>query len=59
MNQDSPISHGRARVSGPSAEERWFATFSMLDISGTISSAQLRRLVAVVSSLWLTLRRPK
>jgi hypothetical protein len=30
----------------------WFATFSILDLSGAVSSSDLRRLVAMVSKLW-------
>jgi glycyl-tRNA synthetase alpha subunit len=30
----------------------WFATFTLLDASGAISSSQWQRLVAAVAQLW-------
>ena len=37
--------------------EQWFATFTLLDFSGAISSSQLLRVAATIAKLWqLTLR---
>jgi hypothetical protein len=30
----------------------WFATFTLLDVGGAISSSQLQRLLAPVKKLW-------
>jgi hypothetical protein len=32
--------------------EPWFATFTFLDISSTISSSQLQRLAASIARVW-------
>ena len=50
--------NSRAHVKNPkpSSEERskpaWFATFTVLDISSAISSAQLQRSIAPFKKLW-------
>ncbi len=31
---------------------RWLATFSLLDVSGSISASQLQRLKASIARLW-------
>ena len=42
----------------PEERERWFATFTILDVSGAMDSSQLRRLRAAIATLWrLTWRR--
>jgi hypothetical protein len=33
-------------------KEPWFATFTLLDASGAISSSQWQRLVSAVARLW-------
>jgi len=42
------------RVPGAGKEppRGWFATFSLLDFNGSISSSQLQRLKASLSTLW-------
>jgi hypothetical protein len=60
VNDESPTRQANDGVTGSSVEELWFATFSILDFSSVVSSSQLRRLVAAVSSLFrLTFARPK
>ena len=52
MNSDPPIS----QAPGVSKQLRdggsWFATFSFLDASGSVSSSELRHLAASIRKFW-------
>jgi hypothetical protein len=37
---------------GPARTDAWIATFTFLDVSGSISAAEWRRLVGWLSRLW-------
>ena len=52
MNSDVPDRKGRGDGKESLAGEPWFATFSLLDAGCAISSSQLRRLVASITTLW-------
>jgi len=52
MNSETPDTQPH-RAAKPSVDHGgWFATFSLLDVSSTISSLQLQRLVASIARLW-------
>jgi hypothetical protein len=36
----------------PMKRDSWYATFSLLDIGGVVSSSQLRRFVRMILTLW-------
>jgi hypothetical protein len=57
MKSEAPIGSVSSDTQKPVKRDGWFATFTLLDFSGAISSTQLRRLAAPIARLWqLTLR---
>jgi hypothetical protein len=52
MTHESATRPAPGDVKSPLADEPWCATFSFLDFSSTISSSQVRRLLAFVTRLW-------
>ena len=57
MKPEAPIRPAPGDAKKPMQTDGWFATFTVLDVSGAISASQLRRLAATISKLWqLTLR---
>ena len=51
MSSESPIGHRRCDATPPVNRPAWVATFSLLDVGGTISSSQLRRLAAAIAMM--------
>ena len=48
MDSKAPVT----RAGGEGNVEGWVATFTILDVSSTISSSQLQRLVASIAKIW-------
>jgi hypothetical protein len=52
MNSEAPIRKTRGDEKDSLGSAPWFATFSLLDAGGAISSSQMQRLVASITTLW-------
>jgi len=52
MNSEAPIRKTPGGGKDSPGNEPWFATFSLLDAGGAMSSSQLQRLVAPIAKLW-------
>jgi hypothetical protein len=52
MNSEAPIRKTRGDEKGSLGSAPWFATFSLLDAGGAISSSQMQRLVTPITKLW-------
>jgi hypothetical protein len=52
MNAEAPIGKTRSDEKDSLGSASWFATFSLLDAGGAISSSQMQRLVASITTLW-------
>lgn len=58
MSSEAPLGQAPRDSRTPPDGEPWFATFTLLDTSGAISSWQWQRFVAAVAQLWRrTVRR--
>ena len=51
MKSDAPIGPP-AHTRKPVKREGWFATFTLLDLSGAVGSSQLRRVAVMIAKLW-------
>lgn len=51
MKSEQAGGPARGDVRKPEERARWFATFTILDVSGAIDSSQLRRLRAAIAKL--------
>ena len=52
MDSEAQAQQARGDGKQPAGNRRWFATFSLLDLSGSISSSQMTRFLALLSRLW-------
>jgi hypothetical protein len=52
MNSEAPIRKTRGDEKDSPGSAPWFATFSLLDAGGALSSSQMQRLVAPITKLW-------
>ncbi len=52
MDSGAPIRKTRDEEKYSLGSAPWFATFSLLDAGGAISSSQMQRLVASITTLW-------
>lgn len=50
--KSSPSKPAPREILKPKSSEGWFATFTILDVSGAIGSSQLRRWSSTVSKAW-------
>jgi len=51
MSSKRPTAQARGDLSKPVDDQPWVATFSLLDVGGTISASQLRRLAAALARM--------